>query len=202
MPPTPTPPTPAQLAGARRELARRPPAILADLEAGRLPGAVERAARRVEDLYPAVAAAVGPRLVLLAAAQESPAGHCRTCPLRLAARVHRQRLQLTPTARALLGPACPACRAVLDPKPKPKRPAQRAALSRVQRAEREVAGLRRVVAAALDELAAAAPGPGPGTITPATAAYNRQAVKRLGLDPRKAAHLTTATARARARGRR
>jgi hypothetical protein len=181
--PTTQPPTPAQLAGARRELARRPPAIPADLQAGRLPGPVERAARRVEDLWPAVAAAV-PRLVLLAGAQAPPPGRCRWCLARLYARVGRVPLRLTPAARSLLGVPCVACRLALVP---PRPPATRRATARSS----TPTGRRALVAAAH-----AAPG-----ITPAIAAYNRQACRRLGLDPARWPHLTRATTTA-TRGRR
>jgi hypothetical protein len=160
----PVPPTPAQLAGARRELARRPRPILADLEAGRLPSPVERAVRRVEDLYPAVAAAV-PRLVLVAGAQQPPAGSCRWRRILVAVRVHPTRLRLDQASR-LLDTPCPRCQAALGWRPKPARSSttittrprtrpQSDLLARAQRAERQAAGLRRVVAAALDELGAA-----------------------------------------------
>jgi hypothetical protein len=186
------PPTPAQLAGARRELARRPPAILADLDGlGGLPGPVERAVRRVEDLYPRVAAAVPHRLVLVAGAQQPPAGSCRWCLALVTARRNRTRLRLTdPATRAILGPPCPRCRLVLDP-PKPKPAPRRAARSSTTRTPAP-ATRRRVL------VAAAHPAPG---ITPNLAAYNAAAMRRLGMDPARAPHLTRATTTA-SRGRR
>jgi hypothetical protein len=65
-------PSAVQVRAAARELTRRPRPIRADLDPlGRLPSPVERATRRVEDLYPTVAAAV-PRSVLEAAARGLP----------------------------------------------------------------------------------------------------------------------------------
>jgi hypothetical protein len=60
-----TPPSPAQLAGAHRQLRRDAPAIVPDFVNGRLPSMVERRVRAIESSHPSVAA-VGPRLVLVA----------------------------------------------------------------------------------------------------------------------------------------
>jgi hypothetical protein len=177
------PPTAAQLRGARRELRRRPPAIPADLTMGRLPGPITRARLRVRDLYPSMAAV--PDLVLEAAAHlDPPAGRCRWDLARLVAQVRRQRLPITRETRYLLGPMCPGCRAALLPKPKPKpRPQPRP----------RTAGRRRLVVDVPALVAAASGRPAPG-ITPAQAAYNRQAAARLGIPAARVAHLTRPTA--------
>jgi hypothetical protein len=80
---------------------------------------------------------------------------------------------------------------VLDPpKPKPKPAPRRAARSSTTRTP-VPAGRRRVL------VAAAHPAPG---ITPELAAYNAAAMRRLGMDPARARHLTRATTTA-SRGR-
>lgn len=158
--------SPAQLAALTlRELARDPRPTFADAGLSR----ADRALAMFRGNYPAEAERL-PDGVLWAAAHghRQPAGRPtrHPCGWDMARAYHRQRRQPPPrvdeAGRLALGDPCPSCALALGwqpPKPKskptPKRPVARVALSRAQRAEREAAGLRRVAAAALDELAEA-----------------------------------------------
>jgi hypothetical protein len=190
--PRPPAPGPAQLAAAAAQLRRRPPAALEDLTGGRLPSPAERALRRIAQLYPAVAAHVDRAILLAAAHPQPPAGCCRWGVARLTRQVHPggRRLRLgDPALQALLGPACPACRAALTPKPKPKpnmrsraTPAGSSASTRRWRppsaSQAELARFGHLIASAATRPDAD------------RARYNRAAMRRLGMDPATAPHLT------------
>jgi hypothetical protein len=203
-----------------RELAPRPPSR--DLAPTLADVGLSRADRRLvsfRERYRAAAARL-PDGVLWAAAHghRQPAGRptrrpCGWDMARAYARRHRQPPpRVEEAGRLVLGEPCPSCAVALGfAPPKPGlRPtstsastSRSAALERAQRAEQRVAGLNRVLAAALDELAEVAGGP-TGGISPATAAYNWRAARRLGMNPARFPYLTrpAPTTTTRGRGRR
>jgi hypothetical protein len=205
--------TPAQrVALARRELARRPRATLADV---RLAPA-DRALAMFTANYPAVVESFHPAVLWTAAhGHGQPAGKPtrRPCGWDLARAWSRRyrgpTLRVDQQARLLIGDPCPSCAQALGwqppakPKPKAKpRPAGRsrataarsstassaAAKSSTTARSRWPAPAELAAATRASLTAAAAP-----QLDPATAAYNRQAIARLGLgDPDHWPYLTRA----------
>jgi hypothetical protein len=189
-----------------RELARRPAATRADV---RLAPA-DRALVSFRERYPAVAERFHPGVLWSAAhGHAQPAGKPtrRPCGWDLARAWSRRHGGAAPRVdrlgRLLLGDPCPSCQAALGwhpPKPQPKparrssKPAarKRAGSSTAARSStptRAKGGSRTVRVPAL--LAAAHPA----GVTAAQAKYNREAMRRLGMDPATAPHLTRAARR-------
>jgi hypothetical protein len=173
-----TTPTPSTIAGASRELLRRPPRTREDLLTGRHPAGL--AVLRVRDLYPSLHRV--PDRVLLAAAHSRP-GACGWCEVRLAARAHGQRWPPVNAVNvAFLGQPCQVCQ---PPKPRP-RPKPKARATATTRAR-----TRPTARARPPRRLAAAAGPHPSArVTKAQAAYNAAALRRLGIDPARWPHLT------------
>jgi hypothetical protein len=142
---------------------------------------------------------------LRAVAKDPPAGCCWWGSARLDAKVHGERAPRwrDPYVRALLRQPCAGCRVILDPpKPKPKaKPAARkqagssmarsSTSTRTRRAG-QVVRLDRRAAAERARVAAYVAGATPVLTSPERERYNRAAMRRLGMDPATAPHLTGA----------
>jgi hypothetical protein len=196
--------TPAEaVALTRRELARRPRPTLADV---RLTPA-DRALVSFRGRYPAVAERFHAG-VLWSAAHAQPAGKPtrRPCGWDLARAWSRRyggpALRVDQLGRLLLGDPCPSCQAALSWRPPaPPRPRVRPAArprststiktSAKAPARSSTSGGSRSVRVPARALAAAAGHPA-GGVTAVQAAYNRAAMRRLGMNPATAPHLTRA----------
>jgi hypothetical protein len=185
---------------ARRELARRPAATLTDV---RLTPA-DRALVSFRERYPAVAERFHAGVLWSCAhGHARPAGKptrrpCGWCMARAWSRRYGgPALRIDQLGRLLLGDPCPSCQAALGWRPlaPPKRrtPRSRTASLRKPAAKTSTVAASRTLRVPLPPrpLVAAA-GPPSAGITAATAAYNREALDRMGIDPARYPHLTRA----------
>jgi len=182
---------------ARRELARRPAATLADVRLS----APDRALVSFGERYPGVAERFHPGVLWSAAHGHGHPGQRptrRPCGWDLARAWQRRHGGPAPRVdqlgRLLLGDPCPSCQAALGWRP-PARPRPRSSSTARGRTSGNQArtspartSTRRPAPAELVGLTAAAGGP----LSPEWAAYNRAALRRMGMDPAKAPHLTRA----------
>jgi hypothetical protein len=189
--------TPAQAAElVRRELARRPAATLADVSLA----PADRALISFHERYPGVAERFHAGVLWSCAhGHAQPAGKPtrRPCGWDLARAWSRRyegpALRVDQLGRLLLGDPCPSCQAALGWRPPapPKRRSTRSRTASSRKLAARTSTTRRsapaeLVAAAGVGLTAAAGGP----LSPDRAAYNRAALRRMGMDPAKAPHLT------------
>jgi hypothetical protein len=175
---------------ARRELARRPAATLADVRLS----APDRALVSFRERYPAVAERFYAGVLWATAHGHAhpgqPARH--PCGWDLARAWSRRyggpALRVDPLGRRLLGDPCPGCQAALGwhpPKPKPKpKPAARTSRSTRTRSSAARTSTRRPAAAAA-LVASTRP-----RLSRKRAAENAAACWRMGMDPARWPHLT------------
>jgi hypothetical protein len=174
-----------------RELDRRPAPTLADVRLA----PEDRALAMFQANYPALAERAGlPVLWARAHGHHTPVGQqprrpCGWDMARAYARRHRLPIpRLDPLGLAVLGPPCPGCRAVVDPQPKPKAKAK----------PMPVRSEARLRSTARTRTTSTRPAPGAlvasarSGVTAAQAAYNRAALRRMGIDPTRHTHLTRA----------
>jgi hypothetical protein len=200
--------TPAEAARVvARELARRPRAARWDVKLS----PPDRALAMFRENYPGLAERYPPGVLWAVAHGHGQPGArsapypCGWCLARAYAKGHGQPLpQLDRLGLAVLGPGCVDC----DPPPPPPKPKPKRAVSNV-RSPRSRSGTNRtraarsststtrgraarapLTAAAERARVAAYVAGGPMPPSPSRAAYNAAAMRRLGMDPATAPHLT------------
>jgi hypothetical protein len=198
--------TPAQAAAlARRELARRPAATLADVSLA----AADRALVGFQERYPGVAERFHAGVLWSCAhGHAQPAGKptrrpCGWCLARAWSRRYGGPApRVDQLGRLLVGDPCPNCQAALSSRPPATRPrsaarstkpAARSSTSTTSRTSTARAATGRsapamVAAATRASLTAAAAG----QLSPELAAENAEALRRMGIDPAGWPHLTRA----------